>query len=67
MSARLTPVSVCRMSRAAGPWIASKAYRELVLTATTSPNPAICFVIQVKSLMMFDALTTSMKCSSASL
>ena len=29
--------------------------------------PAICSAIHWKSLMMFDALTTSMKCSSASL
>ncbi len=43
------------------------AYRELVFTATASPMPAICDVIQLKSFMMFDALTTSMKCSSVNL
>jgi hypothetical protein len=41
------------------------AYRELVFTATASPIPAIWLVIQLKSFMMFDAFTTSMKCSSA--
>ena len=43
------------------------AYRELVFTATASPMPAIWVVIQLKSFMMFDAFTTSMKCSSVNL
>jgi hypothetical protein len=67
MSPRLTPVSVCRTSRATGPWSAMSAYRELVFTATASPMPAICDVIQLKSFMMLDAFTTSMKCSSVNL
>ena len=65
--ARSTPVSVCRTSRATGPCSAmQRVSRARIHRHGIAVPRDVLDVIQLKSFMMFEALTTSMKCSSAS-